>query len=223
MQAMLGHGDRDQRQLRNLMALRRGRLDALALAEGTIAAAAPNGPVLDQLVELLERKQPPVPAFVPGLATRPAPARRRPRPRRRRGRILRRRQRGVTRGTTQPLLKLADPRLEPPVRHDQLVHPQKQCDRCLLVTVENRLSLGPLHTPEFAPPKRVPSRGGERLPFRLFGGVHRGLAPHTGIGTRREYGCSGLASSPSRRTRRSESRIPRSRGRGRCPTPPVVS
>jgi hypothetical protein len=148
-----------------------------ALVEG-IAAAAPNGPVLDQLVELLERKQPPVPAFASGLAAAPAPARRRPRPRRRRGRILRRRQRGVTRGTTQPLLKLADPSLEPPVRHDQLVHPQKQSDRCLPLTVENRLSLGPLHTPKFAPPKRVPSEGVNA--YRTFAICRRNrvCAPH---------------------------------------------
>jgi hypothetical protein len=156
MQAMLGHGQRDHRQLGNLVTLRRGCLDPLALAEGMSAADATRRPVLDHLVELLERKQPPVPAFVPGLAG-PAPARRRPRPRRRRGRILRGRQRGVTRGAAQPLLKLTDPSLRPPVRLDQLVHPHQQCDRRLPIAVENRLRLGPLHTPEFAPPNRVPS------------------------------------------------------------------
>jgi hypothetical protein len=62
------------------------------------AAGATRRPVLDHLVELLERKQAPVPAFVPGLAAGTAPARWRPRPRRRRGRIPRGRQRGVARG-----------------------------------------------------------------------------------------------------------------------------
>lgn len=114
--------------------------------------------MLNDLVNLLGRKQPSVPALVSRLTTTPSTRSLPARTRRRRRRILRRRQRGVSRAPLQPPLELADPHLEPPVRVDQLANPHKHSDRRLPITVQNRLRLGPLHTTEFAPLKRVPSR-----------------------------------------------------------------
>jgi hypothetical protein len=51
-----------------LVALRRSRSIRSLSPKGWVQRALPRRPVLDHLVELLERKQPPVPAFVPGLA-----------------------------------------------------------------------------------------------------------------------------------------------------------
>src|SRR6266508_1744593 len=112
--------------------------------------------MLDDLVDLLGRKQPPVPALVPRLAaptsTRALPAR----TRRRRGRVLRRRQRRVPRAAVQPPLKLGHPRLEPLVRLDQLPDPQQQRNRRLPVTIEDRLRLGPFHTTRIRRPETGP-------------------------------------------------------------------
>ncbi len=114
--------------------------------------------MLDDLVDLLGRNQPSVPALVTRLTTTPSTRSLPARTRRRRRRILRRRQRGVSRAPVQPPLELTDPGLEPPVRVDQLANPHKQSDRRLPITIENRLRVGPLHTTEFATLKRVPSR-----------------------------------------------------------------
>ena len=115
--------------------------------------------MLDHLVDLLGRKQSPVPALMPGLTatppTRPLPAR----TRRRRRRILRRRQRRVPRTPVQPPLKLGHPSLEPLVRLDQLAHPQQQRDSRLAITIKDRLGLSPLHTDWFAAGTEVPSPG----------------------------------------------------------------
>ena len=118
--------------------------------------------MIDDLVDLLGRKQLPVPAFMPWLTastpTRPLPAR----TRRRRRRVLRRRQRRVPRASIQPPLELGHPSLEPLVRLDQLAQPQQQRDSRLAITVKDRLSLGPLHTSRFAARTEVPSPA-ERL------------------------------------------------------------
>src|SRR6266545_2605221 len=120
--------------------------------------------MLDDLVDLLGRKQPPVPALVPRLAaptsTRALPAR----TRRRRGRVLRRRQRRVPRAPLQPPLKLGHPRLEPLIRVDQLPDPHQQRDRRLPVAVEDRLRLVPLHTGALRRTTPGPCTGAERLP-----------------------------------------------------------
>ncbi len=157
MQTVLGHGDRDRRQLTHLVALRASRLDALALAEPTSAVGAACRPMLNHLTHPLQRKQPPAPALMPGLAAAPAPARRLPRPRRRRRRILGGRQRRIARAPVETPLQLGDAGLQPPIRLDQLANPHQQRDRRLPITVENPLRLSPLHTPQFATPKRVPS------------------------------------------------------------------
>ena len=57
-----------QSVLRDLVALHGGRVDALILAEAMRARLAALRPVLDHLVHLLERKQRPALALVPGLA-----------------------------------------------------------------------------------------------------------------------------------------------------------
>jgi hypothetical protein len=120
--------------------------------------------MLDDLVDLLGRKQPAVPALVPvlpaALPTRPLPTRAR---RSRRG-ILRRRQRRVPRTPIQTTLKLRNASLEPLVRLDQplvrlnqLVQPKQQTNSRLPITIQNRLGLGPLHTQPFAARTEVPS------------------------------------------------------------------
>ena len=115
--------------------------------------------MLDDLVDLLGRKQTSVLALMPGLAaplpTRPLPAR----TRRRRRRILRRRQRRVPRTPVQPPLELGHPRLESLVRLDQLAHPQQQRDRRLTIAIKNRLGFSPLHTTRFAAWTEDPSPG----------------------------------------------------------------
>jgi hypothetical protein len=106
--------------------------------------------MLDHLVDLLGRKQPPVPALMPGLTTttptRPLPTR----TRRRRRRILRGRKRRVPRTPAQPPLELNHPSLEPLVRLDQLAHPQQQRDSRLAIAIKDLLGLSPLHTTRFA-------------------------------------------------------------------------
>jgi hypothetical protein len=62
---MLGHSDRDRRQLGQLTPRRLASIDALAFGERARARAAAVGPTLDDLVDLLGRKKPPVPALVP--------------------------------------------------------------------------------------------------------------------------------------------------------------
>jgi hypothetical protein len=145
VQAMLAHPDRDRRELANLVALRRGCLDALLLAEGARARAAALRPVLDELVHPLERKQGAVPAWITGLATPPSTRARLARARRRRGRILGGRKRGVARVAVEPLLELGDAGLKPPVRLDQLAHLHEQGDRRFAVAVENCLRFSTLH------------------------------------------------------------------------------
>src|SRR5919197_3398993 len=131
---MLAHADRDQRQLRDLVPPRLRRVDALRLAEHVRTRAAAPRPMVDDLIDLLGRKQPSVPALVPGLTTtpptRPLPAR----TRRRRRRILRRRKRRVPRTPVQPPLELGHPALEPLVRLDQFAQPQQQRDSRFTIT-----------------------------------------------------------------------------------------
>jgi hypothetical protein len=164
MQPMLAHSDRGRRQLGQLTPRGLGGSDALAVGEHVRARAAPLGPMLDDLVELLGRQQPPVPTLMPGL-TAPTPARTLPAgPFRRRRRILRRRQRRVPRTPTQTPLELSHASLEPlvrlhqsPVRLNHLIEPKQQPHGRLTITIQNRLGLGPLHTQTFGAPTEVPS------------------------------------------------------------------
>ena len=156
---MLSDLDRDRRQLDNLVAPRLHGVDQLLRAEHVRARLAPLGPMIDELVDPLRRKQPPVLALMPGLAA-PPPTRSLPaRPRRRRRRVLRRRKRRVPRTPVQPPLELGYPSLETLVRLDQLADPQQQRDSRLTITIKDRLSLSPLHSSRFAAPTEVPSPG----------------------------------------------------------------
>jgi len=118
--------------------------------------------MLDDLVYLLGRKQPSVPAPVTRLTTTPSTGALPARTRRRRRRILGRRKRRVPRTPLQPPLELSHTSLEPLIRLNQLTHPQQQQDSRLTITIKDRLGLGPLHTTRFAASARVPL-GGERL------------------------------------------------------------
>jgi hypothetical protein len=115
--------------------------------------------MLDDFVDLLGRKQPPVPTLMTGLTTTPPPRALPARTRRRRRRILRRRQRRVPRAPVQPPLELGYASLEPLVRLDQLTQPQQQRDSRLTITIKDRLSLSPLHPYMFAATTEVPSPG----------------------------------------------------------------
>src|SRR5438128_11079335 len=168
---MLGHPDRDRRQLGGLTPGRLGRIDTIRVGELVRTRPAPAGPMLDDLVDLPGRKQPPVPAFVSvlpaPLAARPLPAR----TWRRRRRILRRRQRRVPRTPIQPPLELGHPSLEalvridqPLVRLDQLVQPKQQADRRLTITIQDRLGLAPLHPGQLRRDTTGPCTRPERLP-----------------------------------------------------------
>src|ERR671919_1969168 len=113
---MLAPLHRGRRQLRDLVPPWLRSLDQLPLSEDVRTRAATLGPVLDDLVDVLERQQRAMAALVPGLAATLAARAWLAWPRRRRGRILRGRQRRVARAAIEPLLKLADASLEPPVR-----------------------------------------------------------------------------------------------------------
>jgi hypothetical protein len=71
---MLGDNDRDRRQLGHLTPTRLGDLETIRLGEHVRTRPAPIGPMFDDLVDLLEWKQPPVAALMPVLAT-PLPTR----------------------------------------------------------------------------------------------------------------------------------------------------
>ena len=70
---MLGHPDRDRRQLRNLVPPRLSSVNTLELLEGARAGLAPLGPMLDDLINLFGRKQTPVLALVPLPASQATP------------------------------------------------------------------------------------------------------------------------------------------------------
>jgi len=158
VQAVLGHLHRDRRQLGDLVPRWLSSFNAIRLGEDARTGWTPLRPVLDDLVDPLGWKQPPMAALVPELAAPLAPAPRLLRARRRRRRILRRRQRRVARAPTQPPLQLGHPSLESLVRLHQLAHSQQQRDSRLTITVENRLRLSPLHTSGFAACTWVPAR-----------------------------------------------------------------
>src|SRR5271154_6412894 len=65
VQPVLGHPDRDRRQLRDLTPRRLDHVDALRLDELVLAQPAPLGPVLDELVNPPRGKQPPMLALMP--------------------------------------------------------------------------------------------------------------------------------------------------------------
>src|SRR5204862_7759370 len=140
VQPMLAHPDRDRRQLSDLPPARLAHSDAFRHRERVRARPAADGPTLDDLVDLLGRKQSPLAALLPLLAA-PLAARPLPTPAwRSRPRILRRRQRRLARTPLQATLELSDSNLETlvrlnqtPVRHDQVAQPKQQPDSRLAI------------------------------------------------------------------------------------------
>ena len=145
LQAMLGEDDRDRRQLRDLVASRLANGAALRLAEA-VAAGTTLGPVIDELIDALKRKQGTTSALVAELASTLSARAWLVRSRRRRGRILRGWQRGVARTPVEALLELCHAGLQPPVRLNQLIDTHQQDECRLPVAIEDRLCLGPLHS-----------------------------------------------------------------------------
>jgi hypothetical protein len=128
-------------------------LNALRLGEDVRASLAALRPVLDDLVDALERQQRAMAALVTGLAAPIASTPRLLRSRRRRRRILRGRQRRVARVPAQTPLELGHASLQPLirldqplVRLDQRVELKQQPDSRRAITIQDRLRLGTLHT-----------------------------------------------------------------------------
>ena len=154
---MLAHGDRDRRQLGNLVALRRRRVDLLLGSEGSRARLAALRPVVDDHVQPLGRQQPSVAALVSGLAAAASARSRLLRARRRRQRILRGRQRRVMRAAVEPPLQLRDAGLEPPVRLDQLAHTHQVHGYGRSPGSAGRADTRETHIPQLAPHLRKTS------------------------------------------------------------------
>jgi hypothetical protein len=77
MSSTPGHPHRDRRQLRHPMTPRLNRVNTICLDEQVRTRPAALRPMLDDLVHLPRRKQPPVPTFMPGfdrLAADPTPS-----------------------------------------------------------------------------------------------------------------------------------------------------
>src|SRR5450759_1203719 len=104
---MLGEDHRSRRQLRDLMARRLPERLALRRAED-MAVAAATGPVVDQLVERLDRRQATTASRMARLGASLAPRRSSSPARRRSGRILAGRRRGVAGVAVQAPLELGD-------------------------------------------------------------------------------------------------------------------
>ena len=66
---MLGHPDRDRRQLGDLTPRRAGRIDTIRFGERMRTRPAPLRPMLDDLIDLLGREQTAIPAFMSVLPT----------------------------------------------------------------------------------------------------------------------------------------------------------
>src|SRR3954471_18582227 len=158
--AMLGHGDRDRRQLLDLMACRVAIADQLALGED-VSAAALAGPVIDELIDRPRRQQRAALALMPRLGARLAARWILAAPRRRAWRIGAGWLRRIARGARQLALQRRDPlvlasdlrgqlldlRLKPLVLRRQ--RQQHRHDRIATLPID-RLGLAALHTPAFA-------------------------------------------------------------------------
>jgi hypothetical protein len=161
VRAVLGQDHARRRQLGDLVAPEAMRRNPLPRGELVPAPAAAVGIVIDDLIDLILRRE---------LATRAAmtalPARLtqhllglHPRLRTalltRRRRIRRRRLRTIARALTSLLLQLAHPLLKPRVRNAQLVKRPRQLENelhaALPARVVDRLRLAALHTPKIRP------------------------------------------------------------------------
>src|SRR5450830_1994327 len=171
---MLAEEHRGRRQLRDLMARGLANGATLCLAE-SVAAGAALGPVVDELVDRLDRCQPTTASRMARLGAGPPARGRLTRPRWRRGWILAGGQRGVARVALEALFKIGNADLKPPVRLAQLgdLSPeqsvlrrelQEHSDDRLTSLLIDRLSLGAFHA------QRV--RGTEvRACLRSLGGL----------------------------------------------------
>ncbi len=166
---MLGHHNRDRRQLCHLMAPRTPRRHLLRLGELVPAAATGLRVVVDDLRDLIVGQQLAPRPLVTGLAAGLAPAtlgqqllRLRPGLRAslltRLGRIRRRRLRPGTRTLPRLLLKPRQPLVQKPdlalIPDSQL---KQELDARLPPRVIDRLRLCSIHVAKFAPTRSVPS------------------------------------------------------------------
>ena len=179
MAAMLGDHDRDRRQLGDLTTPRPPGGQLLLLAELAPAAPAAVRIVVDELVNLVLRRQRTTGALMPGLAasTPPLPIPReqllrlRPRLRppllTRLRRIVRGRLRTSSRALPRPLLKTPDPFLQQPSLRGQPLYRRGQLENHLDTTIPprviDRLGLRPLHTTQFDNRTEVPSPESRQL------------------------------------------------------------
>ena len=163
---MLGHGDRDRRQLLDLVAHRIADGDQLVLRE-LVAAVAAIRPMINDLVDRPRRQQRPPLALMPRLAALTATRGILAAPRRRTRMIDTRRLRAIARAPVQPPLKQRDPLIltRNPRRQDLNLRPQplvlrrqrqQNLDDRLPAPLEDRLRVGALHTPYFAAPELCP-------------------------------------------------------------------
>jgi hypothetical protein len=156
---MLAHDHSDRRQLGELVASRLAGRNPLRLAE-YVTAATPLGPMLNDLIDALDRLEPTAVTGMTRLPARPT-IRPRPLPLRRPGRILARRQRRVPRTPAQAPLKLLHP--SPQLRDlrvlksDPLRQRHKHGDHRLTTLLEDSLRLSPLHTTRFDTRAQDPS------------------------------------------------------------------
>jgi hypothetical protein len=164
---MLGHRDRDRRQLLDLAAHRLANRDMFTLGE-LVPAVATIRPVINHLIDRPRRQQRTAVALMPGLATLTATRRILTAPGRRPWRIDARRLRRVTRASVQPPLELRNPlilprnpgsqdlnlRLQPLVLRRQ--RQQHLNDRVPALLLDG-LRLGALHTAYFDAPELCPT------------------------------------------------------------------
>jgi len=155
MEPVLGQEDRNRRQLRDLVARGLPLRRAFRRAE-EVAAAAAGGPVVEKLVERLDRRQMTSASRMARLGAGPPARSRLTRPRWRRGWILAGGQRGVARVSVEALFKVGNAGLQPPVRLAQLgdLSPEQSVlrreleehsDDRLTSLLIDRLSLGAFH------------------------------------------------------------------------------
>jgi len=156
---MLGHSDRDRRQLLDLVAHRITNRHVVILSEHLTAVAVIR-PVIDDPIDRPRRQQRPPLALMPWLAALPATRRILPAPGRRTRRIRARRLRAVARASVQPALELRDPLTLPSNRLRELldlaIHPQQHLDHNIAARVIDRLGLNPIHTSRFDAPELCP-------------------------------------------------------------------
>src|SRR5450759_5084997 len=166
---MLAEDDRGRRQLRDPMARGLANGATLCLAE-SVAAGAALGPVVDQLIDRLDRPQRTTASRMARLGAGPPARGRLTRPRWRRGWILAGGQRGVARVSVAAVFKVGNADLKPPVRRAQLgdLSPKAERSAPRARGAQRRPSQAPAHRspqPRRVPCPRASRRAGEGLPM----------------------------------------------------------